>query len=122
MTERLITRRSNRYVVMPCRSETVKGAVERWYGILDTMVTDTQLSNAPAWCSLPDTGRLEWQDMAAPMRWLNECRAKRERDGGPAWYLPEGWYGPGFERRADARASVNPWEDLPPDSPLVRHP
>ena len=119
MTEPLLTRRrSNRYAVMPIRSDPLK--CERWYGILDTMLTDRNLTSDPAWCSLPGIGRLEWPDSVAALRYLNQCRAQREQEGGPAWYLPEGWYGPGIERRATARTSVDPWEDLPPTSPLVR--
>jgi hypothetical protein len=120
MTEPLLRRRrSNRYVVMPCRTEISNGIHRRWFGILDTMLTDRNLNGDPAWCSLPDTGRLEWEDFNEAMRWLNRCRAQRELDGGPAWYLPEGWYGPGIQRRADARSAADPWAALPADSPLV---
>jgi hypothetical protein len=113
MSDTLSTRRSTRYVVMPCRTDTTTGHVQRWYGVLDTMLSDLGTAE-PAWCSLPGVGRLEWPDFNGALRWLNDCRAIRQREGGPAWYLPQGWYGPGFERRNEARAAGRPWDALPP--------
>lgn len=111
--EILSTRRSSRYVIMPCRSDVSTGDVKRWFGILDTMLSDLG-PGTEAWCSLPDVGRLEWEDATGPLRWLAECLTIRQREGGPAWYLPVGWYGPGFERRNEARNDARPWEELPP--------
>ena len=113
----LAPRRQTRYIVMPYQTDYTGGDCRTVYGILDGMFP------RPRWCSLPgEDGEPEvllWTTQAQAETWLHECADARQREGGPAYYLPFGWYGP-REATATVRAAFSPWEEHPPGSPLLR--
>ncbi len=119
-------RRSSRYVVMPYATDYVGGKCTTRYGILDCMITraDAPASCDALWCALPgedgDPEVLLWPTAGAAGEWLRRCLEIRQREGGPASYLPFGWYGP-REVSGRIRAAFSPWEgNHPPGAPLHR--
>jgi len=122
-----VVRRLHRYVVMPVPPE---GLIRRSYGIVDLMTCCSPRSlpweHRPrefTWCGLPDesgqTVTLTWARAAEAEGWLHKCLAVRERQGGPAFFLPTGWYGPP-ETAFAVRTAFSPWQDHPAGFPLLR--
>jgi hypothetical protein len=112
---------------MPCDYSIAPGGFSAVrYGIRDMMIpapNERPWERHPSlvWCSLPgDDQPLSWPTQEAAMRWLRECLNVRLRIGGPAFYLPEGWYSPSKVEQDAAREKFSPWEDVPADSPLLR--
>jgi hypothetical protein len=97
------------------------------YGILDCMVPRLDRTAEPrgraVWCSLPgadgEPELLLWTSAGAADKWLRWCVATRQAEGGPATYLPFGWYG-AREISECVRAAFSPWEEHTPGSPLLR--
>ena len=110
-------RRATRYAVMPYATDYRLGDVVTRYGVLDCMFPRAR------WCGLPgEDGEAEvllWATPGAASEWVRQCLATRQREGGPACFLPFGWYGSSAVQER-VRADFGPWENHPPGSPLLR--
>jgi hypothetical protein len=127
MTDTLSTKR-RRYAVMPFTVDMDAPEVITRWGIRDLMMHrgDYPWSRLPdefVWCKLPDDrgrlGMLTFDSPGAATEWIRRCRMVRQRQGGPAFWMPSGWWDANPMTRARVRTYADPWEDLPCDSPLV---
>jgi hypothetical protein len=121
----MLTRRANRYVVMPLPSghldpmqRALSLAEQRRYGIVDVVAMDKFPGESKAhWCRLPgEDGKLKllsFPTLKEAAYFVRLCGDIRKAMGGPIFLLPPSYYAPDYSARTAARHNTDPWEWVP---------